>query len=606
MEPGNAKVGRITPSGTITEFAIQTSKADLFSDITTGPDGALWFIDPAGSGGNGSIGQVTIQGVVNEIPIPVKGGNPFSIASGPDGNIWFTLPGANEIARLNLPPGASIVSGLPSFSQFGIPTQGSNPGFITTGPDGALWFTEFNASQIGRVSTAGAITEFAVPTKQSGPDGITSGPDGALWFTEFQAGKIGQLVPTPALSLEFSDAIAPAAIVNEFIIASAANPGARAITTGPDRNLWFTEGTISAIGRLSPDVQQVIADLSISVSAPSQMASGTQLTYTIAVTNNSTQQTATGVTVNAPTPAGTTFSSVAGTAVKLSPPQAGSTGTIVGSIGSMGPGAQVRFQVTVNVLAASGTNLSATATVSSTSTDPNPANNTATANIRVQGGAIVFLSWHQTASTAANPTPPPDSLRVSGGKPPGTLDLISSEALDPAVTGPCTLTGFNIYKSDSLPVLTVDMNRWQANVLPDQAQATLAAAPAGSFYVMTSVWNCGGTVVESGASNTASECGGGLEVDQAKVGGKVKIGGMNFTDPATGPVTSVFVDGFAFSRAPIFIDSSSLKQKGTINVNGTQMSPADYLATKTVIVITVQVQNTMGTCIASISFPPSQ
>jgi len=593
-EPGNAKVGRITPTGTITEFALPSNKTDLFADITAGPDGALWFIDPAGSGGNGSIGQVTIQGVVKEFPIPAKGGNPFGITSGTDGGVWFTLPGVNEIVRFN-PANAE-------FAQFGIPTAGSTPGFITAGPDGAMWFTEFSASQIGRITPAGAIIEFGLPTKQSGPDGITSGPDGAIWFTENLAGKIGQLLLT---TTTFSAEVTPAATINEFPIASAANPGVRDITTGPDRNLWFTEGGFSAIGRLIPDVQAVTADLSISITGPVQIACGTQLSYTVAVTNASAQQTATGVAVTVPTPSATTFSSVSGTGLKLSPPEAGSTGTITATIGSMAPGATVRFQVTVDVLSAPGTTVSLTATVTSTSTDPNTANNTATATVPVHGGAIVFLSWHQTASTAANPTPPPDSLTVSAAKPPVAPTLLSREALEPAVTGPCALTGYNIYKSDSLPVLTIDANRWEANVLPDQAQATLAAAPAGSFYVMTSLWNCGGTIVESGASNTASECGG-PEIDHVKVSGKIKIFGSNFTDPLTGPVTSVSVDGFSFSKAPVFLDSTFLKQKGTLNVNGTQTNLLDYISGKTVIVVTVQVQASQSSspCITSITFNP--
>ena len=602
-EPGNAKIGRITPTGTITEFALPSNKNELFSDITQGPDGALWFIDPAGNGGNGSIGQITTEGVIKEFAIPAKGGSPFGITSGTDGGVWFTLPGVNvnEIARLNPATG--------EVSQFGIPTAGSGPGFITTGPDGAMWFTEFSASQIGRITSGGGITEFAVPTKQSGPNGITSGPDGALWFTEAQAGKIGQLVLTAGLPL--SAEVAPAAIINEFAIAAAANPGVRDITTGPDRNLWFTEAGVagvpgvSAIGRLVPDVQAVSADLSISITGPGQVACGTQLSYTVAVTNPLTQQTATGVTVTVPTPAATTFSSVSGTGLRLSPPEPGSTGTITATIGSMAPGATVRFQVTLNVLSAPGTTLSLTATVTSTSTDPNPANNTATATVPVKGGAIVFLSWHQTASTAAIPTPPPDSLKVSAGKPVITTGLSDREALEPAVTGPCALTGYNIYKSDSLPVLTIDANRWEANVAPDQAQATLAAAPAGSFYVMTSLWNCGGSIVESGASNTASECGG-PEVDHVKVSGKVKIFGSNFTDPLSGPVTTVFIDGFAFSKPPVFLDSTFLKQKGTLNVNGTQTNLLDYISGKTVIVVTVQVQASQSSqpCITSISFNP--
>jgi virginiamycin B lyase len=36
------------------------------------------------------------------------------------------------------------------------------------------------------------FTEFSIPTARSNPIGITSGPDGALWFTEFFANKIGR------------------------------------------------------------------------------------------------------------------------------------------------------------------------------------------------------------------------------------------------------------------------------------------------------------------------------------------------------------------------------------------------------------------------------
>src|SRR5262249_37400350 len=360
-EPGSAKVGRITPSGTLTEFVNENSKPnELFSAITSGPDGALWFIDPA----TNSLGQATVQGVIREFQIRdngIQAGtalNPFGITSGTDGGVWFTLAAANRIERFDPATG--------SFSGFNIPTSGSTPGFITVGPDGALWFTEFNASQIGRITNGGIITEFPVLTQKSGPNGITTGPDGALWFTENLAGKIGQLIPTATTGVGLSAEISPPAIVNEFPLSSTANPGPRDIATGPDRNLWFTEA-ISSIGRFTPDLQAVSADLSIAVTGPSQVASGGRLSYTIAVTNGSAQQTATGVTVNAPTPAGTTFSSASGTGVKIVTPQSGSTGTITGTIGSLAPGATIRFQVTVNVLAPSGTTLSATATVTSTS-----------------------------------------------------------------------------------------------------------------------------------------------------------------------------------------------------------------------------------------------
>ena len=70
------------------------------------------------------------------------------------------------------------------FIEHRIPTQDSRPFGITTGPDGALWFTEDKGNKIGRITTAGVITEFPIPTANSGPSSITTGPDGALWFTE--------------------------------------------------------------------------------------------------------------------------------------------------------------------------------------------------------------------------------------------------------------------------------------------------------------------------------------------------------------------------------------------------------------------------------------
>jgi virginiamycin B lyase len=43
------------------------------------------------------------------------------------------------------------------------------------------------------VTVTGAFAEYAVPTAASGLSGITTGPDGAIWFTERNVNKIGQL-----------------------------------------------------------------------------------------------------------------------------------------------------------------------------------------------------------------------------------------------------------------------------------------------------------------------------------------------------------------------------------------------------------------------------
>src|SRR5262249_60494427 len=79
------------------------------------------------------------------------------------------------------------------------------PQIITTGPDGALWFTESNVNQIGRITTDGTtIAEFLVPTADSGPLGITTGPDGALWFTELNRNQNGRLALTMVNTHDFN------------------------------------------------------------------------------------------------------------------------------------------------------------------------------------------------------------------------------------------------------------------------------------------------------------------------------------------------------------------------------------------------------------------
>jgi streptogramin lyase len=113
-----------------------------------------------------------------------------------------------------------------TFTEFPITTAGANPSGITAGPDGALWFTEFQGNKIGRITTAGTITEYPIPTSKSAPDEITVGADGALWFSENGGNRIGR--------------ITTAGTITEYLIPT---PGAFpvGITAGPDGALWFAD-----------------------------------------------------------------------------------------------------------------------------------------------------------------------------------------------------------------------------------------------------------------------------------------------------------------------------------------------------------------------------
>jgi hypothetical protein len=74
-----------------------------------------------------------------------------------------------------------------------------HPTGITTGPDGALWFTndEPNGS-IGRITTAGVVTNYT-GTGTDYPDSITTESDGAMWFTNVN-GVIGRITAAGVVS----------------------------------------------------------------------------------------------------------------------------------------------------------------------------------------------------------------------------------------------------------------------------------------------------------------------------------------------------------------------------------------------------------------------
>jgi len=154
--------------------------------IVKGSDGNLWFTEQ----GSSKIGRLAPSGQLTEYATPTPNAVPTGIAAGPDGAVWFAEYGANKIGRI------SMDGKITEYSQ-GIPMS-AEPRGITVGPDGALWFTQWNTAEIGRITTSGKITEFPVKTKNNW--GITTGSDGALWFAESDSAKIGRITTSGKLT----------------------------------------------------------------------------------------------------------------------------------------------------------------------------------------------------------------------------------------------------------------------------------------------------------------------------------------------------------------------------------------------------------------------
>ena len=156
---------------------------------------------------------------------------PYMIAAGPDGALWFADYYANAIGRITT---AGVVTEFTAGM-----SVNAGPYGIAAGPDGNLWFTERGIhSGIGRITPAGVITEFSSGvTAGSQPYQIVAGPDGNLWFTEISSAQIGR--------------ITPAGVITEFATGIETGSQPYGIAAGPDGALWFTEKVGNRIGRIT-------------------------------------------------------------------------------------------------------------------------------------------------------------------------------------------------------------------------------------------------------------------------------------------------------------------------------------------------------------------
>ena len=158
-----SQIGNITPTGIITDFSLHSGYG-FPQGITTGSDGNIWFTEQNTSGN--AIGRITPKGVITDFPIPyitypdrtTWPVTPAEITSGPDGNLWFTSD-AQALGRIT-PTGdiTEFISQNASSFGGGIDTTG-----ITTGPDGNIWFGDNAFNKVGYLALGGT-TPTPVPT----------------------------------------------------------------------------------------------------------------------------------------------------------------------------------------------------------------------------------------------------------------------------------------------------------------------------------------------------------------------------------------------------------------------------------------------------------
>ena len=274
-------VGKITPSGVITTYPVPTANA-MPMGITAGPDGNIWFVLDDASG----IGRITPGGVITEFPIPTPGATGpatitsdngclmcgFMITAGPLDSLWFTIPAANRVGKITM---TGVVSTMPVTTAPPASTTGTNPsiGAITAGDDGNLWITQNADGKITRLTTAGVATAFALPSANVQPSSITPRPDSSLWIGNGTGNALIQFVVPGVKSTP---------VITQFTIPTAgAMP--TSVAMGADGGAWFTSvvnptpaPTTLQVGRLGTGVGPIVT---VKVSGTAKAGSALTCSY---------------------------------------------------------------------------------------------------------------------------------------------------------------------------------------------------------------------------------------------------------------------------------------------------------------------------------------
>ncbi len=227
-------VVKMTRSGTATLYnSIPIGNA--YQNITSGPDGGMWFADGF------DISTISSQGVAANYRVPQSlWASNQGLVDGPDGNVWFAASDGT-LARSKIGRITTTGTFLPAYS------VGGSPFFLVSDQiNSSVWYSlrvlnpgggYSGQSKIGRSDMNGVQTEFALPQGFGNIMGLTLGPDGNIWFVN-GLGKVGKMTP--------------AGIFTFYDFSYSSPDGFLYLTSGTDGYLWATRknGTVARISTI--------------------------------------------------------------------------------------------------------------------------------------------------------------------------------------------------------------------------------------------------------------------------------------------------------------------------------------------------------------------
>jgi virginiamycin B lyase len=176
----------------------------------------------------------TLPRYIDEYTVPTPNSAPLAVTVDRNGIVWFTESNASKLGRFD--------PATHSFKEYKVPGVGDMWG-IAVDPRGDIWLTQYALK--GSVSPGGAVqpggngrlirfnpnsgnfTVVNVPTPGAFPFRIITDGDGRVWFTELLGNKIASYDPTTGQLVEYP-------VPTEFA-------GPADLTFDTHGMLWFTE-----------------------------------------------------------------------------------------------------------------------------------------------------------------------------------------------------------------------------------------------------------------------------------------------------------------------------------------------------------------------------
>lgn len=224
-------VGKVTSSGSFTEYVNSTGGSRYPKSITAGPDGNVWYSDQT-STAQARITKMSTSGTVLDQYIVNPRLLPEDLVFGSGGDLWFLLDG--QVGSLNTTSGATTLYTIPWGTTGKIHS-------LAYGSDGDMWYAGWSTSSsnkhsVGKITPSGVFTNYQLPTSYGYAQDITAGPDGNLWFT------------TPGIYSIFK--MTTSGVMTQYVVGVGSWP--YAITAASDGNLWYVTGLTGKVGRITP------------------------------------------------------------------------------------------------------------------------------------------------------------------------------------------------------------------------------------------------------------------------------------------------------------------------------------------------------------------